>query len=147
VAAAQEELTINVSREDFFRVIADVERYPDFLPDVVNVTVLERTDDTITARFELEMMMRIEYVIKLHLEAPTSLRWSLVEGRLFQKNDGAWKLEEGSDSSTHATYTLDVELTRAIPSGVAGRLLGSSLPQTVQRFRERAEQLCASETD
>lgn len=141
MAEIKEEVTINAPREHVFAVISDFERYPEFLPETVSVAILERNGDTLRAEFELEMLMRISYTVEMTLNAPESMRWTLLEGRMLQKNTGSWVLAAIDERTTKATYTLDVELTRAIPAGVSERLAGSSLPQTVRRFKDRAEAL------
>lgn len=135
----REEIVIDAPLERVYDTITDYERYPEFLPENQAVTVLERDGDTVKVRFEVEMVMRVEYTLSIVERAPDRVEWTLVDARMLSENKGGWSLERVSESQTRAVYTLDVALTRAIPAAVSERLTGQALPKTLQRFKERAE--------
>ncbi|MEZ4273374.1 MAG: SRPBCC family protein [Myxococcota bacterium] len=122
-----------------FTVITDYPRYPEFLPEMRRVEVQRRESGMVQVRFELELVMRVSYVLELIESPPHTLRWSLIEGRMMEKNDGAWELEETASGATQATYSLDVKLRGLIPKSVSTRLVGETLPSTLARFKQRAE--------
>ncbi len=137
----REEIVIDAPIERVYAVITDYERYPEFLPENQAVTVLERDGNTVHVRFEVEMVMRVEYTLAIVEEPNRSVQWTLLDARMLSENRGGWELEALSDSKTKATYTLEVALARAIPAAVSDRLAGQALPRTLQRFKERAEQV------
>lgn len=135
----EESIVIQAPIERVFSVITDYEAYPEFLPDMQAVHVLMRHDDVVVARFELELMMRFDYTVRLQEEPPHGVTWSLQEAKALLRNDGGWRLEAAEGGATRAVYWVDVELRGLIPKSVRERLLGRTLPQTLERFKKRAE--------
>jgi uncharacterized membrane protein len=134
----EEQVVMDAPIERVFAVIADYERYPEFLPDMKEVRVLSRHDGVALVRFELELIMRVSYTLRLLEDAPTRVQWTLEEAKMVAENNGGWTLvAEGN--RTRATYALEVKLRGLIPKSVSTRLLGTTLPQTLQRFKARAE--------
>ena len=121
--------------------ITDYERYPEFLPEINAVRVVSRHDNVVTAAFDLELMkMRLSYTLRLQEEPDAIVSWTLVDSKMMNANNGGWKLV-AQGNATRATYALDVELRGLMPKSVRERLVGMTLPQTLERFKQRAEQL------
>lgn len=138
---AEQELVVNTSIDRLFAVIVDYERYPEFLPDMKQVTVLSRQDGVSVVRFELELIMRLAYTLRLIEDAPASISWTLEEARMMASNVGGWRLEALDENRTKAIYGLELKLRGLIPKSVSTRLIGSTLPETLHRFKDRAEEL------
>ena len=124
-----------------YDVIVDYEKYPEFLADMEKVTVVRQEGETVEAAFLLNLIKRISYTLELVGERPHKVRWSLVKSKLFQHNDGGWDLEEIGENRTRAAYTIDVGFGLAVPKAISNRLIGSSLPTTLESFKKRAESL------
>ena len=135
----QQQVVINAPIERVFDVIVDYERYPEFLPEMKAVEVLSRNDGVVIVRFELELIMRFVYTLRLLEDAPHSVRWSLEEAKIMSSNAGGWQLESLGPNSTRASYRIDVKLLGLIPSSVSNRISGITLPHTLARFKARAE--------
>ena len=136
---AEQQIVINAPAEKVFDTIIDYERYPEFLSDVRQAQVLSRHDGVALVTFELELIMRIGYTLRLVEDRPTSIRWTLDKARMMSSNDGGWKLEDLGDGKTRATYGIEVKLRGLIPKSVSSRLIGTTLPDTLQRFKTRIE--------
>lgn len=135
---AEQQVVIDAPVDKVFGIITDYERYPEFLPDMKEVIVLDRNDGVARVRFELELIMRVSYTLRLVESPPTGLAWTLEEAKMMVENVGGWTLvPEGQ--RTRATYALEVKLRGLIPKSVSTRLLGTTLPQTLDRFKARAE--------
>ncbi len=140
MSRVEETIVIDAPLAKVWGVITDYERYPEFLPEMTAVSVVSRHDNVVVAKFDLEIMMRFSYSLRLEEEAPTSLAWTLDSASMMVSNSGGWRLvAEGN--TTRATYVLDVELKGLIPKSVKDRLVGMTLPQTLERFKRRAEGL------
>ncbi|MBI5509849.1 MAG: SRPBCC family protein [Deltaproteobacteria bacterium] len=136
---AEEQVVIQAPIDRVFDVITDYERYPEFLPDMRQVQVLSKTDDVAIVSFELEIIMRIGYTLRLVEDRPTAVRWTLEKAKMMAANVGAWRLEDLGDGKTRATYGLELKLKGLIPKSVSTRLIGTTLPETLARFKARAE--------
>jgi coenzyme Q-binding protein COQ10 len=135
---AEQQVVIDAPVERVFATIIDYERYPEFLPDIKQVHVLERHDGLAVVRFELELIMRVSYTLRLSEEPPYRLSWTLEQAKMLAENNGGWTLVREGEK-TRATYALEVKLRGLIPKSVSTRLLGTTLPETLDRFKARAE--------
>lgn len=139
MAKTEQTVVINASIDRVFDVIVDYECYPEFLPEMKHVEVISQHDGVSVVSFELEIIMRLGYTLRLQEDRPHSVTWSLDSAKMMAANDGGWRLEALDDGQTRATYGLEVKLRGLIPKSVSARLLGTTLPETLARFKARAE--------
>ena len=138
----EREIVINAPPEKVYEVITDYESYPQFLPEIVGVETLSRNDGEAVIRFELELIMRISYTLRLKENGKDGVHWTLEEAKLMDANTGSWELRSGGEpGTTHVRYGLEIKLRGLIPKSVSSKLTEITLPQTLQRFKERAESL------
>ena len=130
---------MNATPGQVMAVIADFERYPEFLPEIRGVSVLSSDNGVSTVRFDLQMLMKVSYTIVLTQEGDSQLRWELSESKLMKKNSGSWKLQPNDDGTTAVTYCIDLELAGKLPASVNDRMAGQALPETLARFKGRVE--------
>ena len=76
---------MNATPAKVMAVLADFERYPEFLPEIRGVSILSSEDGVSTVRFDLQMLMKVSYTIVLTQEGDTSLTWELSESKLMKK--------------------------------------------------------------
>ena len=143
MAGAQKSIEVAVSPEQFFEVVTDYESYPEFLPDMEGAEVLQRREETAEARFTLNLIKRISYTLTLVENRPHEVTWSLKDGP-FKKNDGSWTIEPVGDGRTRATYRVEVTVGVFLPGSIVNRLVGKTLPATLEAFKGRAESLASS---
>lgn len=122
-------------------VILDFPRYPQFLPEMSEATVIRHEGDEWVVRYVVHVIRRLEYTLRLVRHDDHSLTWSLVEG-VFKSNSGGWTLEPLDEGRrTRATYTLDLDVGMFVPGSVMKTLVGRNLPATLRAFKARAESL------
>ena len=129
---------VDVLPEDFYEVLIDFERYPDFVPNQTRVTILESGENEWTVEFELQAVKRLVYVLKQSGEPGRSLSWVLLDGQMIKTNIGGWHLSS-SGGGTLATYTIDVTLDGFVPRSVSDRLIQNILPRNLEAFKSEAE--------
>jgi coenzyme Q-binding protein COQ10 len=139
MSRAEETIVIDAPLAKVYGLITDYERYPEFLPEMTSVSIVSRHDNVVVARFDLELMMRFSYTLRLQQDPPAAVRWTLESAGMMVANSGSWQLVAEGDK-TRATYVLEVELKGLIPKSVKDRLIGLTLPQTLERFKRRAEE-------
>jgi coenzyme Q-binding protein COQ10 len=140
VAAAEQSIVIDVPRDAFMAVIADYERYPEFLRDMKETRVVQREEGIVDVAFTLHLVKRIEYTLRLIEDAPNGLSWTQVDGD-FKRNEGGWTLQDLDGERTRATYRIDVLVGVFVPGSIVNRLVGQTLPDTLHAFKVRAEGL------
>jgi uncharacterized membrane protein len=138
--------TIPAPIEACFEVGLDLEAYPEWVNGISSVQVEERDDlgRPVRARFEATGMGRqTAYVLAYDLSgAPNRLAWTMVEGDLTSRLEGAYLFEpapaagEGEDA-TDVTYELIVDLTVPLPGFVKRRAEDKIVEAALQRFKDR----------
>ncbi|MDO8462616.1 MAG: SRPBCC family protein [Deltaproteobacteria bacterium] len=131
-------IEIKTSPKSVYEIITNFEKYPEFLPETKKVEI-KKVGRSPQVYFEIQVIKRIGYLLQFDLKPPFAISWKLLEGVIFKKNNGSWKLKEVKKGVTKATYTLDVEFGVPVPKMITSMLVGNSLPQLLKRFKERAE--------
>ena len=139
MAGAEQSIIINAPPQAIYDVIVDYERYPEFLSDVESIKILKRNGNVVDVEYTVNVIKRVSYILRLTGTPHTSVRWSLVKASFMKSNEGGWALEDLGDGRTKATYGLQVKVSRLVPGRVVDKLAGSTLPATLQAFKERAE--------
>ena len=146
MASAEESITVNVPIDVMFDVITDYESYPDFLPETESIDILDKSKKnkdgsrTVDVGYAIRVVKKFEYVLRMTEQPYESLQWEQVDGP-FKVNAGGWTLESVDDETTHATYQVTVEVGFLVPRSITNMLVGQSLPDTLKRFKERAEKV------
>lgn len=140
MAGATHNVTVNVPRDRFFDVICDYERYPEFLPDMKIVKIVQRDGDVVDVHFTLNMIKELRYTLRLTERPKQGLDWVLLEGP-FKRNEGGWSLADTPDGGTDASYTIEVSVGVFLPGTLVNKLVGQTLPATLAAFKSRAEAL------
>ena len=139
MAKVEQSVTMNASATRVMEVISGYEHYPEFLPEIRRVEVQSREDGICVVLFEVQLIMRVAYTLRLIQKGDSDLEWELVDSKLMKINSGHWKLEPIDESSTLVTYGLELELAGKLPSSVNRRMAAEALPETLARFKRRAE--------
>ena len=140
MAGATRAIEIDAPIEKCFEVITKYEDYPKFLSDMKAVTVTARNNGNVEASFTLKVVMEVQYKLRLTEKAPNEVSWVLAEGKMFKQNDGGWKLEALGPNKTRAEYRVEVDIRGFVPKSVATGLVETTLPKTLQAFKERCEE-------
>ena len=137
--SASKSVEIDVSPEEFMKVVLDFESYPEFIPEMVAAKIVGQTGDVWEVAFGIHMVRRLDYTLKLTKASPTRVEWKLVTG-VFKKNQGSWNLRPlDGGTRTHADYTVDIQVGMFLPGSLVKTLVGKSLPSMLQTFKARAE--------
>ena len=142
MAQAQKSITIDVTPEQLFDVIADYEKYPEFLPEVKTAKVAFGTGSIKEVTYTVDIKAKvISYTLKHTAERPLRLSWTMVKGEMMKGNDGSWALEPNAAGGTDATYKIDLKLSALVPSFIEKALAEQQLPTLLANFKKRAEGL------
>ena len=141
--------TIEASPERCFQAAVDVERYPEWAQGISSVSVLDYDQGGRPARVEFvaeAIGRRTRYVLAYdHSEAPQRLSWTLVEGDLTRRLDGAYTFRPAPDGAedelTEVCYELNIELAVPLPGFVKRRAETKILQAALPRLKARVESL------
>jgi len=140
------ELVVRATVEQFYDLVVDYERYPEFVPSVRGCKVVHVAKGYRDVEYRVDLGVKtIQYVLR-HVEVrPEKVTWSLVRGDMMKVSNGAWELRPHA-GHTLARYSVEVQVTKpplipqAIVDRVSDELSKVQLPRTLEAFRARAEQ-------
>ena len=125
-------IEIDAPARDVYELAKDQERFPEFMPDVESVTVLERHPDRVITRWKtLVEDAPIEWTEEDRFDDPgTTITYRLLEGDL-DVFEGTWTFQE-RNGRTHVY--LSVEYDFGVPT--LAELIGPTLQRKVQENSE-----------
>lgn len=128
MAFVQSEITIGAPARDVYELAKEQERFPDFMPDVETVTVLERHPDYIVTRWKtLIEDAPIEWTEEDRFDDLTPrIDYKLIEGDL-DTFEGAWTFESDVNGTR---VLLTVEYDFGVPT--LAELIGPTLEKKVR---------------
>ncbi len=136
---ATRSVVINAPMDKLFAVIADYQSYPEFLLEVKSIRISKRQGSEVDVHYEIEVLKKIRYTLRLKEEPPNRISWTFVEGELMRDNRGHWLLEPAGEGKTKATYSIEMKLGPLVPNSIVNALVDSSLPKMLEAFKKRAE--------
>lgn len=124
-----------------FDLVADVGRYPEFVPWVIDARVTSRQDSTVW----VEMTMGTGLLCKRFTTVALLQRPQRIEIKsqdsIFNRFEQVWTFEQASEGGTNIEYRVDV----LFESGILQALIGASFAQQaktlVEAFTRRARRL------
>ncbi len=128
-----------------FDLVADIERYPEFLPWCRAARVLERTDDGMLAELVIAFNHLSErYTSRVTLSRPNaggegSIDVALVKGP-FERLSNRWQFIPQGDGC-ELRFALDFAFRSRILEKLIGAVFTKATAKMVTAFRERAQAL------
>lgn len=143
MAKATRTETYDVPVSKFYQAVIDYKNYNKFVPGVDSIEVQNESADGATVKFNINVIKKISYTLKLAHKADQEVSWSLVTGDYMKTNNGKWTLKDLGGNKTEVTYSLEIEVKGFIPglSLIEKGLVETNLPMTMASFAKRAENL------
>jgi coenzyme Q-binding protein COQ10 len=126
--------------EQLFALVADVERYPEFLPWCVGARIRERSPQLVVADLVIGFrMFRERFTSRVALDPPRRIDVAYTEGP-FRYLDNHWTFERLPEGC-RIDFFVDFEFKSRVLQRVIGMLFGEAVRRMVAAFEHRAEQL------
>jgi ribosome-associated toxin RatA of RatAB toxin-antitoxin module len=121
-----------------FALVADIERYPEFVPWVVGAKVLKRDENGVIGQLEMERAgLREKFTTRNVLEEPVRMSLALVEGP-FRLLDGLWAFDALGDRGTKIRLNIRFEFSSPLTAMLLSRTFEKSCAEMVDAFVLRA---------
>lgn len=140
MASASTTDVYNCTPEQFFNIISDYPKYPDFLQEVKECKVLKTEGNRKLVEYTVSVMKSFKYCLWMTESAPLSIVWEFSSGDLFKTSTGSWKLKE-EGGKTRATYSVDATFNLFVPGPIAKALVSVNLPNMVSSYHKRVAEL------
>ncbi|WP_413287474.1 type II toxin-antitoxin system RatA family toxin [Bdellovibrio sp. HCB337] len=139
MAKASTTEVFNCSTADFFKIISDYEKYPEFLQEVKSCKVLKTEGNRKLVEFNVSVIKSFKYSLWM-TETPNLISWEFAGGDVFKTSVGSWKLDEEA-GKCRATYSVDATFSMFVPGPIANALVSVNLPGMISAYHKRVAQL------
>ncbi|MGD2007567.1 MAG: type II toxin-antitoxin system RatA family toxin [Cellvibrionales bacterium] len=130
--------------EAVFTLVADIERYPEFLPGCVEASILTRQENTVTARLTLSRAgISQSFTTRNTLVVAESMELVLVDGP-FDQFSGRWTFKALSPEACKVALNLEFLLGGGLINAAAGKLFDRVAHDLVDAVVRRAQHVCGS---
>lgn len=128
------------SPEQMFALVADVERYPEFLPWVIAARVNRHDETRLTAELIVGFkMIRESYVSKVTLEHPDRIDVAYERGP-FRRLTNQWQFTAVAEGC-RIDFNLEFEFRSRLLQRLIGALFNEAVRKMVGAFETRARKL------
>ena len=132
------------SPEEMFRLVTDVDRYPEFLPWCDHAQVKAQTEDGMVAEIGIALAgLKQAFTTRNTHIAGRSVQMQLVDGP-FSRLSGGWTFSpvgDGSQRACKVELALHYGFSNAALSAVVGPVFDKIAGSLVDAFVQRAEQV------
>ena len=128
--------------DQLFDLVADIERYPEFLPWCVAARVRTRTDQEVVADLVIGFkMIRERFTSRVKLDRPNlRIDVAYTEGP-FRYLNNHWVFEALPDGATRLDFFVDFEFRSVMLQKIIGVLFNEAVRRMVAAFEARAKAL------
>jgi coenzyme Q-binding protein COQ10 len=130
--------------KQLFDLVADIEKYPEFLPWCVAARIRKRDGDRILADLVIGYkMFRERFTSQVTLSAPGRIDVTYSEGP-FKYLNNHWIFAEGVDDGCDIDFFVDFELRSRLLEKIIGVVFNEAIQRMVSAFERRADDLYGS---
>lgn len=140
MAKASTTEVFNCTREEFFKIISDYEKYHEFLQEVKKCTVLKTEGNRKLVEYQVSVIKSFKYSLWMTETPPHSIQWEFAGGDVFKTSLGSWKLEDEA-GKCRATYAVEATFSLFVPGPIANALVSVNLPGMMSAYHKRVAQL------
>ena len=142
--AIRETRELPFSAEQMFDLVADVDKYPEFLPWVVATRVRHDDETTMTADMLVGFKaLREKFTSKVEKDRPNTIRVHYVDGPL-RDLDNLWTFKPTADGGCAIDFAVDFAFKSKMFEALAGQYIDRAFRKMVAAFKARAEELYGS---
>ena len=131
--------------EEMFDLVADVRRYPEFLPWVAAVRVRQDEEKLMIADLVVGFRsLKETFASRVIKERPREIEIDYIEGPLKYLHNN-WKFEPGADGGCDIQFCVDFAFKSRLFEALAGQMFDRALRRMIGAFETRAHALYGDE--
>ena len=130
----------NCTVAQFYKIISDYEKYPQFLNEVKACKVLKTEGNRKLVEYGVSMIKNFKYTLWMTEAEPTTVSWEFASGDIFKSMKGFWKLEDEA-GKCRATYNVEATFGLFVPGPIANGLVSVNLPNMMSSYHKRIKQV------
>jgi coenzyme Q-binding protein COQ10 len=126
------------SPQQLFELVADVEKYPEFVPWMMAARIRRRDGNTVWVDLEVgTRLLRKRFATRAVLHPPSRIEISS-EDALFQRYDQCWTLRQATDGGTVVEFAADFAFRSRLLQLTMNAFLQEAAALMVSAFKHRA---------
>lgn len=130
----------NCSPAQFYKIVTDYEKYPEFLSEIKSCRILKSEGSRKLVEFSVNVVKNFKYNLWMTETENAEVKWEFAGGDLFKTSTGSWKISE-EGGKCRAAYALDATFTMFVPGPIAKALVNVNLPNMVSAYHKRVAEL------
>lgn len=130
----------NCTVPEFFKLVTDYEKYPQFLQDVKDCKVIRTDGSRKLVEYKVTVIKSFTYRLWMNEQEPSLVSWTFDSGDIFKTSTGSWKLEDQA-GKCKAVYTVDATFGIFVPGPIAKTLLNVNLPGMMSAYHRRVKDI------
>jgi ribosome-associated toxin RatA of RatAB toxin-antitoxin module len=145
MATVKRSALVPYSANAMYRLVNDVESYPQFMDGCTSVDLIEHTDQLMRATLFLKKAgMEVSFTTRNQLVADTSIQMILQDGP-FKTFNGLWQFKPLSDCACKLTLNLEFEFKSRTLARLATGMFSGVSNNLVDALCKRADQIYKQE--
>lgn len=133
--------------DQMYQLVADVERYPEFLPWCLAARIRKRDENVIIADLVIGFrMIRERFTSRVTLDEPNHIHVEYIEGPLKYLSNH-WRFHPNDDGGCTIDFYVDFEFRSRILQKMIGVLFNEAVSRMVRAFESRADHLYGGSVD
>ncbi|MCX7979227.1 MAG: SRPBCC family protein [Bdellovibrionaceae bacterium] len=140
MAKAETTELFNCTVEEFWKIVTDYPKYPEFLGEVKSCRVLSQEGQRKLVEYHVSVVKNFKYQLSMLEEFPHSVSWEFISGDIFKSMRGYWKLKD-EGGKCRATYFVEATFGMFVPGPIASALVSVNLPNMIASYHKRIKAL------
>lgn len=130
--------------QQMFDMVADVERYPEFLPWCIGCRIVKRNGNAFTADLMVGYkVLREKFTSKVELSEPGQIDVTYITGPMKHLYN-QWRFTDNADGSCTVDFFIEFQFRNRIFEKLVGKVFDEIVKRMVGAFVERADDLYGS---
>jgi len=143
----EEVRTLPYSRDQLYALVADVEKYPEFLPWCIGARVWKQTDKEICADLVIGFrIFREKFTSRVMLTPPDLIEVEYIKGPLKHLTN-RWEFIAHEDGGCTIDFVVDFAFKNSLFEKLVGGLFTEAVHRMVMAFEKRAKVVYGEKSD
>jgi ribosome-associated toxin RatA of RatAB toxin-antitoxin module len=140
MASANAKEVFNCTCEEFFKIVSDYEKYPEFLPEVKSVKVTKNSGGAKEMEYHVSLIKTFKYKLRAKEVTNQSVSFEFIGGDVFKTMKGSWTLADQKGKCA-VDYNVEATFGMLVPESMAKPLVSANLPMMMNNFRKRIKEI------
>ena len=139
MAKLERSALLTFSADELYRLVADIESYPQFLPGCVSAKVESADETLVRARVGFRVKgLSDSFATENRMEQGTRIHMKLLEGP-FKQLSGAWEFQPLAERACKVTLKISLDIGNRVLESTLSPFINGAIGSVMDAFKQRAE--------